>query len=125
MQTASEEGSRIADPQLDQTIEQLVNETIPDEQTGRRGELRIPFCRPLSILLDGGATIVSAFSRDISPKGIGLMHSFPLEPGEIVVQIPSRSGDPVRIRTEILWTEFLATQWYMSGGRFIEQVTCE
>ena len=102
MQTASEEGSRIADPSLNQTIERLVNESIPEEQAGRRGELRLPFCRPLSILLGDGATMVSAFSRDISSKGIGLMHSFPLEPGEIVVQIPSRSGNPVSIRTEIL-----------------------
>lgn len=105
---------------LHETIERLATESIPELETGRRSELRRPFCRPLSILRNDGSTILSAYSRDISPKGIGLMHSFPLEAGEVIIQIPSCSGKPVRVRTEIRWCRSITSEWHVSGGQFLE-----
>ena len=125
MHTNSHQLDPVVGQQLEETIQSLATESIPEPQAGRRSESRHPFCRPLSIIRDGGETVLSGFSRDISSKGIGLLHSFPIEPGEVILQIPRVSGQPVRIRTEILWVHVMADSWYTSGGRFIEQLADE
>lgn len=111
--------------QTERTIQRLLIEPIPEPLPGRRHEARRTFCRPVSLILDDGKMVVTGFSRDISPSGIGLMHSFALESGEIVVQIPSTEGEPAFFRVEVLWCKRLAADWYMSGGRILEQLAAK
>ena len=66
---------------------------------------------------------LSAFARDISPLGIGLVHTKPIENGEVVVTLDLPSGRTIRLRTEIIWCKCFGDGWYASGGRFIDVLT--
>ena len=85
----------------------------------QRTELRQPFFRSVSIELpDDSSKSFSAFSRDLSPTGIGLLHNMPLEPGMAIVSIPIGPGETVRLWTRIKWCRPCGQGWYTSGGQF-------
>jgi len=99
----------------------LFNETKVAEE--RRGELRVPFFRPVSVTIEGQPFgSIAAFSRDLSPLGIGLVHNVPLETGEVVVSVPVADDQPLHFRTEICWAQPFGKDWYISGGRFLSVV---
>ena len=52
--------------------------------------------------------------------GIGLLHCIAVEPGEVVLKIPSKTCGDVRIRGEIVWCRPCGEGWYLSGARFVE-----
>lgn len=94
-----------------------------EEQLDRRGEPRNPFFRPVSILLDGPQRrMYSAFSREISRSGIGLLHNMPLEPGEMTLVVLGPVGEVCRFRTQLVWCRPCGEGWFLSGGRFIDVV---
>ncbi len=101
-----------------QAIYQLVLEARTGLKTEQRSELRYPFSRPVSIEMDGGQKY-SAFSREISESGIGLIHNMDLNDREVEISIPSEGGYSIRVRTRIVWCEACGEGWYISGGRFI------
>ena len=68
----------------------------------RRTDVRSPFFRPASIDMGNGRQY-SAFTRDISNDGIGLIHNMELVPGEFDIRISSDQGHWVRVRTRIDW----------------------
>jgi hypothetical protein len=61
----------------------------------------------------------SAFTRDISSFGVGLIHNMELVPGEYDVRISSALGYWVRVRTRIEWCQSAGEGWYISGGVFV------
>jgi hypothetical protein len=61
----------------------------------------------------------SAFARDISPGGVGLVHLMPLDKGEVVIGLTLPSGKHLSLRTEICWCRDYGNGWYASGGRFL------
>ena len=87
---------------------------IPDNRTDNR----MPFFRPASLDLGDGHQY-SAFTRDISAIGVGLIHSTAFVPSDISVRILSDEGRWVRVRTRISWCKSCGEGWYMSGGVFI------
>jgi hypothetical protein len=98
-------------------IYQLVVEAQNNEKKDRRTEVRFAFFRPVSIQLDGHT--YSAFSREISASGIGLIHNVALTTGEVNVVISHEQGYSIQVRTEIVWCQPCGEGWYISGGRFI------
>lgn len=89
----------------------------------RRTAVREPFFRPVTLELTvaGKPQERSCFSRDISPKGIGLLHNFSLEQGEnVVLTIHSDCLGRIRVRSEIMWCTPAGEGWYLSGARFLE-----
>ena len=110
-----------ADPELGRTIFRLINEANLDERPDRRQTSRRPFSRPVQIVLNGSDSVFPGFTRDISPVGIGLLHDFPIDSGQVIVTIENPSG-LVSIRTEILWCLPAREGWYQSGGRFIDVI---
>ena len=118
MAGANQSTEQFCDVDLARVIQQLVDEAKPDEYEDRREAARVPFHRPVRIILNDGATVLSAFSRDISPLGIGVIHDTQLPTGEVVVEIPRLSGEPLRVPTEIHWCKAVAPGWYSSGGQF-------
>ena len=112
---------QIAEERVRQEIIRLLDEPRPDEQPERCGEVRQPFFRPITIKsVAKRSKQFSAFARELSTSGIGLLHSMPVECGETIVTIPSQSGEKVSIRTEIVWCQPCGEGWYLSGGRFLE-----
>ena len=104
--------------QLRATVRCLLDEAN-DAVDERRGERRESFFSPVSITLEGQRQ-VSCFSRDISRRGIGLLHYMAVELGEVVLTIPSKSWGPIRIRAQIRWCRPCGEGWYLSGARFLE-----
>jgi hypothetical protein len=101
-------------------IHELVVEAHDDGTRDRRGEVRYPFFRPVTLSVDGRRH--AAFSREISAIGVGLLHNLELPPGEVEVSLPSKRGHTVRMRTRILWCRSCGEGWYISGGRFVDVV---
>jgi hypothetical protein len=86
-----------------------------------RDALRAPFFGPVTISVSGEESPrFSAFARDVSPLGVGLLHIMPLEPGPVVVTLRGASGDELSLRTQIMWCKSAGEGWYMSGGRFLD-----
>jgi hypothetical protein len=101
-------------------IHQLINEAYQEDRKDRRDAARYPFCRRVMVLFPGGSPNPSctAFCRDISTLGIGLLHDVALTPGEIELAIPSKRGYTVQVRVRILWCQPCGDGWYTSGGLF-------
>jgi hypothetical protein len=94
---------------------------IFDERLDRRAEPRKSYFGPVTIALDGAPEVrLSAFARDLSPLGIGLVHIMPVQQGEVLVNLDLPSGSRISLRTEILWCKDFGDGWYASGGRFID-----
>ena len=88
-------------------------------EAGRRLNQRHPFFRPVTITIGGAErTKIPAFSRDISPAGIGLFHNAPLEPQHVIVTIPRVADHPLNVPTKIVWCKACHHGWRLSGGRF-------
>jgi hypothetical protein len=105
-------------PAVLQWIESAQNRT--DE---RRTVVREPFFRPVTLERSKGGKVqeVSCFSRDISPKGIGLLHNFTLEENEeVVLTIHSDCLGRIRVRSRIKWCEACGEGWHISGAQFLE-----
>lgn len=98
-------------------------EIISDSWLEQRSTRRLAYFGPVTLTLPCpyGLTI-SAFVRDVSPGGIGLVHLTPLTQGELLVALSLPSGRAVSMRTEILWCRAYPHGWYASGGRFIDVV---
>jgi hypothetical protein len=97
---------------------------IFDDRLDRREAPRQSYFGPVTLYLDGAPNVqLSAFARDVSPLGIGLVHIMPVKQGEVVVSLRLPSGDSIKLRTEIVWCKDFGDGWYASGGRFIDVVT--
>ena len=119
--TPSQQPRVLAQRQVEQAVLRLLSAARSEEALERRGEPRSPFFRPISILIDGPQRRqFSAFSREISKSGIGLLHNMPLEPAEVTLAILGPVGEVCRFRTQIVWCRPCGEGWYLSGGRFLE-----
>lgn len=105
---------------LDDHIEQLMFEARSDDQMDRRGAARYPFFRPVQIVpATGKMRKHTAFTRELSTTGVGLLHSMPLPPGMVTIVLFTQDGVSVRLPTEILWHRPCGDGWYVSGGKFV------
>jgi len=86
----------------------------------RRRQTRHPLFRPITLTTgDAQQKIFSAYCRDISSEGIGLLHAIPLEPDACAgVSIPTTESNQVELSVDIKWCEPYGQGWYLSGGRF-------
>jgi hypothetical protein len=84
-----------------------------------RSEIRYPSISRVSIrTLDGSGITWSAFSRDASHSGIGLLHTMPLKRGD-VYEISVQGQDiQVRRKAEVAWCQSIGTGWFCSGWRY-------
>ena len=93
----------------------------PADGSERREADRVPFFGPVSIRpVHGDHPRVSAFTRDISATGIGLLQIMPLNKGQVVVELTPPFGPRVAILTEIMWCHSCGEGWYTSGGQFLD-----
>lgn len=113
-----------AEKRVREAVNRILGKSIPQAGAERRSDPRLPFFGPVTITLDDEAfPRFSAFARDISHLGVGLLHIMPLECGEVIVNIRQGEGEkPVALRTQIMWCEDCGEGWYISGGRFLDVV---
>jgi hypothetical protein len=105
-------------PRAGMGIHELVVEAHQDSRKDRRSETRYPLFRQI-VLQAPGCPACTAFTREISSVGVGLLHNVQLVPGEVELSIPSKKGYSIRVRTKILWCQPCGEGWYLSGGQFV------
>ena len=101
-----------------EAIRQFINEAQAALRSDRRDQVRYPFFRPVSIELADGHQY-SAFTREISETGIGLIHNIDLNDREVEISIPGEGGYSIRVRTRIVWCQACGEGWFISGGQFV------
>lgn len=86
----------------------------------RRTEERYPFFSQVMLEpFERTERKLSAYSREISAGGIGLLHVMPLELGNIYQVIVDESLFPFRRFAEVLWCRSAGHGWFLSGWRFV------
>jgi hypothetical protein len=95
-------------------LHELLLQAKTDFHLDRRSEPRYPYFRPVSVQVDG--QIFSAFSRDISAFGIGLMHNMELPLKEVEITV---AGTQQTLRARLERCESFGEGWYLSGGTFV------
>lgn len=94
-----------------------------DVPTEQRQAARKPLFGPATVTLAGASsTAFTAFARDVSTLGIGLLHTQPIDCVEVVVRLHRPGGQSIAFRTEIRWCKDFGDGWYASGGRFLDVV---
>lgn len=112
---------KVAEPiQADAAINELIAAIHEGPTNERRSDVRYPFFRPLSVQMAGRR--YSAFGREISASGIGMLHNFELSTGEAEIDIPKEPGQSIRVRTRIHWCRSCGEGWFISAGEFIGPV---
>ena len=112
------------DTRLLDVVTQMVADAHFD-QAERRSVGRVPYFTRVVLKLDGGnaknddAVQMSAFSRDISAVGIGLVHSILLIPQVVSLTTRLRSGAVANMTVQLEWCEPCGDGWYVSGGSFV------
>jgi hypothetical protein len=88
-----------------------------------RNRLREPFLASVFIQPEGDAgPSLTGFSRDVSAEGVGLLHSFPLDLTDTVVEFPRPNRKSLRLQVKITWCKPFGEGWYVSGGQFITRL---
>jgi len=90
----------------------------------RRSDLRLAYFKPVTIEIPGvnpgdSPVLHSAFSRDLSMMGAGLLHDIEIEPGEVTLTFNVAAEGDIKIVTNILWCKPCGQGWYISGGAFV------
>jgi hypothetical protein len=107
---------------FDEAIEQqsairiLVEKARADDHSERRGSQRYPFFRPVIVVpkhhRPGG---LSAYARDISHSGIGLILFWPLETGPVELAIRIGEDEEVTVTGHVHWCQPCGQGWYSAG----------
>lgn len=90
-----------------------------DREATRRLANRHSYFRPALIRHNRGRSTSWGFTRDISNRGIGLIHEVPLETERALVTVSAVSGQPIELRIDVKWCKRCADGWYVSGGEFV------
>ena len=121
-ETATSIKKPVIEVELGEAIDQLLAESKQMEHVERRAELRHPFLGLVSVTsMETGKGLISAFSREISRSGIGLLHYKELRPGPVLLTLTSPAGTKLEVVTDILWCRPMGEGWFVSGGRSLSQ----
>ena len=104
---------------MNDVVPELVMEAKSTELSDRRAEDRHPFFHPVTITpSDDPQKSFSAFSREISPSGIGLLHNMPIERGDVTLAVRRSDDQSATLHVCIVWCQPCGEGWYLSGGYF-------
>ena len=102
-------------PPVCSRVERLIEHAKDEAQKDDRAQPRYPLFQPVT--LRRGLQCLSAFSRDISERGIGLLHDMPIG-GEYTIAIRDGFGRDYELAGEVLWCRPCGQGWYISGVQF-------
>lgn len=106
-------------PRVRQTANLLIADAVLDDEE-RRKQGRHPYFHPITIQLKDSPELYSAFARDVSQTGLGLLHWMPIPPQIIRVILELHDGTTIRVGVKISWCSAWGKGWYISGGRFVD-----
>ena len=104
-----------------EVIEQLLRENQAATLRERRSVDRKPFTRPLKVVIGRDQeTAHEAFSRDVSPRGIGMISRHEFRPNTMAtIQIHTLSGEPIALKAQARWCQPYGEGWFASGWIFL------
>ena len=94
----------------------------------RRCDARLPFQRPVEVtpLSEDEAALdpsvsetITAYTRDISVSGVGLLHDQPFPSKRVRLTFELLGGDTLSLVALLTWCRYFGDFWYSSGGRLI------
>ncbi len=104
---------------MKEEIDRLLSEVQRSRLAERRTEPRHVFVRPVQIHLQQGPPL-TAFSKDISAHGIGIICNVALSVGSFAtLEIHSTQGAPVNVKSEVRWCDPYGKGWFLVGWKFI------
>ncbi len=89
-------------------------------QDDRRVHGRIAFFQPAYLSMADSDQMYSVFTRDVSRKGMGLLHNTPIEPQIVSLTVRCSNGAIAALKLDIDWCMACGEGWYISGGGFID-----
>ena len=98
-------------PRVERLIDQAKDQAAQDNRT----EPRFPLFQPVT--LHRGSQVLSAFSRDVSETGMGLLHDMPIG-GEYTIVVHDTGGREYELTGVVLWCRPCGQGWYISGIHF-------
>jgi hypothetical protein len=103
-------------------LEALLASTREVEDAERRSDVRHSFFAPVTLAgCEEPSRSWSAFSREISASGIGLLHNMPLPKGRVYELTIGRDGTGCSCTAEVVWCRPAGEGWYLSGWRFVSR----
>jgi hypothetical protein len=109
-----------ANPDIQRTIQELLQENANFDRTENRSAHRDHLVRPVEVQSKDGVEIASAFSRNISATGIGLITPEPVDERTVgVLRITRLKGNDVNVIAECRWCKPYGVNWYLSGWQFL------
>jgi hypothetical protein len=103
----------------------LLPRTAPVE---RRNNGRFPFPSLLKMTPVDDQTLTPleeplvVVGKELSERGLGFFHQFPLAYRRVIVTLENPDGRKVSLLMDLSWCRFTSQGWYESGGRFLELV---
>lgn len=100
----------------------------------RRTDSRLPFQRAVEVfaLSDDGdisdcsdQTAITAYTRDISASGVGLLHDQAIHSRRVLLNFQLLGGETIGLVASLTWCRYIGDFWYSSGGRLIGVLTPE
>lgn len=107
-------------------ISALLNEDGLFSLEERRTNARRSFVRPVSLVFgDTPSESLTGFTRDLSDSGVGLMHKFAVDRGDVATITIGRTWDgPISMRCRVCWCVVGQSGWYQSGWRILSVDSC-
>jgi hypothetical protein len=114
------EAKNAVSTEIESAVDRLLDEARDTKGGERRAEPRHPFFCPVFVMPDGDRSRrFSAFAREISRSGVGLLHNMKLLPGPATLVIVSPKGARRQFSAEIVWCRPSGEGWFISGCRFV------
>ena len=109
-----------AKPDIQRAVEEMLRDDTQYDRAENRSAMREHLVRPVSIKFREIEEPISAFSRNISATGIGLITDQPVGEGKTaVLAIKQLRGPDVCILAECRWCKSYGENWHLSGWQFI------
>jgi hypothetical protein len=104
----------------DDELQEILASAREGEAAERRTDRRFPFFAPVTLrpaaAIDRPQT---AYARELSQGGIGLLHVVPFDVGQVFQIAIQHEAFNWRKRVEVVWCKPAGDGWYLSGCRFI------
>lgn len=107
-------------PDIQRVVDELMREDTHFDRNENRSAIREHLVRPVVIEIRETEQVISAFSRNISATGIGLITDQEIpERSVAVITIQRLHGPDIKILAECRWSKGYGEKWKFSGWQFI------
>lgn len=109
-----------AKPDIQRAIEGLIKEDSNFDRLENRSAHRDSLVLPISIQMRESQETLSAFSRNVSATGIGVITQDPIDDKSVAsLKIAKLDGEVLTVLAECRWSKPYGKSWYLSGWQFI------